>query len=436
MVVGRAGMDVKHHQRSKGQRANGRRILQESARHLDPKWTAKQARRNLNVDPSRTSQNVLMVNDGQGGYRVCTDVEEVLDYGDARVKRVGRKLPDNAKTLTGIVGHLPKSMCEERTRTDANGKQRRYYVPKDDDEARRYFEAFVAYVGRQLAGGQAAIHGYAINHDEMTPHIQVMADTFGPDPKAKDPDALRQMFSQTWGQHREVKDARGKVPTGATKMRGYQAGLREEMLAQGFEVEELPDPRRSRRKQDKDDFVELAEGEEAVAQREDALAQREADLDHYAEELDAEAEENEARRVQYVAAMEKHRQAREALEASLERQAKLNEEARRSLEEARRLLDEAGELVPTTERLISGAYRQGVVAGALASTRFVAKERRQAQTEAVKRAQLEAPTAQELRSKIEERREPRRRSVRERIDAAAARLDARRSPGDRGPQRD
>lgn len=266
--IGRAGMDVAHVKHGEGgNRANRERLLQESMRELDPGWTAKQAARNENVDPSRTPGNIAMVNDGQGGFRACTSVEEVLDYGDAREARVRRKIDENSFTTTTIVGHLPKSMCEERSWIGGDGKRRTYWAAKDPAEMRRYFDELVSYVGEEVVrGGQAAIHGYDINVDEYTPHIQIMLDNFGHDPKSKDPAKdLRVVAAQNWSSHREVRDDEGKQISGPRKMSGYQAGLRSRMLAEGFPVEVNVDPVRSQRKQAKRDYVELQEREEAVA---------------------------------------------------------------------------------------------------------------------------------------------------------------------------
>ena len=68
---------------------------------------------------------------------------------------------------------------------------------------------------------------------ETTPHIQIMADPFAPDPKAPDdkPDALRTEHNQAYGSHREVRDEAGRQVSGPAKMRWHQAGFREHMVA-------------------------------------------------------------------------------------------------------------------------------------------------------------------------------------------------------------
>jgi colicin import membrane protein len=267
-TIGRAGMDVAHVQHGAGgNRANRRRLLQESMRELDPALTAKQAALNENVDPGRTGDNVARVNDGSGGFRPVAAIDEVLDYGDAREARVGRKIKDNSFTTTTIVAHLPKTICEQRQWTNAEDETRTYWAANDPAEARRYFDEVVGYLGEKvLVGGQAAIHGYDVNLDEFTPHIQILCDNFAVDPNTKSPDRdLRVVASQTWTSHREVKDEKGVQISGQRKMRTYQAGLRDHMLVAGFPVETDVDPVRHDRKLSKPDYVELEEGREAWA---------------------------------------------------------------------------------------------------------------------------------------------------------------------------
>lgn len=331
--IGRAGMDVAHVKHGEGgNRANRQPLLRESMRELDPAWTAKQAARNENVDPSRTVGNIAMVNDGQGGFCPCTSVEEVLDYGDAREARVRRKIDENSFTTTTMVGHLPKSMCEERSWVGGDGKRRTYWAAMDSAEMRRYFDALVAYVGGEVVrGGHAAIHGYDINGDEHTPHIQIVLDNFATDPKSKDPTKdLRVVAAQNWSSHREVRDEQNRQVSGPRKMSGYQAGLREHTMAAGFPVEADVDPVRSKRKQSKADFIELqvrqkGVADEAVSVRADYQAGRR-DLEDMRRQVGEDARSVKAE----LAAAEKERAA-----ATAEREEAV-EIKRRAMSEGRR----------------------------------------------------------------------------------------------------
>jgi hypothetical protein len=254
--TGHAAFHLKHvaHGAS-GNRSDRRAILHESMRHLDPKDVTRHAGRNPSIVPADAHLNAAFVNDGAGGFRPTSAVKEVLDYGDARVKLVRRRITKTQQTTNLFVVHLPKTLCEEvpdfylrlnmdgSERTDPVTGQpmsRSRWVARDHAEAMRYFQDAVTYLGATvIPGGQAAIHGWATNFDESTPHIQLMADPFAPDPKASDemPDALRTEFNQAYGSHREVKDAAGRQISGPAKMRAHQAGFREHMVAGGWPVE-------------------------------------------------------------------------------------------------------------------------------------------------------------------------------------------------------
>ncbi|MFB2573026.1 hypothetical protein [Micrococcus sp. IITD107] len=255
-ATGHAAFHLKHVAHgTAGNRADRRGLLHESMRHLNSKNVARHAGKNASIVPADAHLNTGFVNDGTGGFRTVGTVKEVLDYGDARQKRVRRKITEKQVTTNLFVVHLPKTMCVEipdyYPRRTANGSQRldpvtgkpmsrSRWVARDLDEALRYFRDAVDHLGGHvIPGGQEAIHGWATNFDESTPHIQIMADPFAPDPKALDdkPDALRTEHNQAYGSHREVRDEAGRQVSGPAKMRLHQAGFREHMVALGWPVE-------------------------------------------------------------------------------------------------------------------------------------------------------------------------------------------------------
>ena len=153
-----------------------------------------------------------MVDNSDGTFRRPTGIQEVLDYGDARIG-----------------------------------------PGRDRDEALRYFDEVVRYYAEDvLNGGVDAIHGFDINFDESTPHIQIMADTLVPDPKHDG--KLRCESSQMWGSHRDVTELRAdkdgvvremnELPQ--NKMSRYQKGLRDRMVSLGYPVEADYDLERGR----------------------------------------------------------------------------------------------------------------------------------------------------------------------------------------------
>ena len=257
-VIGRAGFHVEHTKKVGDRGA----ILHEMMREFDEDSIAYWAARNPNIVVADEVLNEAMVNDGDGGFQRCTARQEVLDYGAERVGRVKRKFredtfdPRTKKmkggtiTTTLIVSHLPKSMCTEvpgyypvldkdtgEQVLDANGEPmtRSRWVARDRDEARRYFEDVVEYLSREaIPGGVEGVLGYDIQHSESTPHIQIVADTFAPDPK--DDKALRVESSQAWYSHRDVRDDRGRQKSGKTKMQEYHVGLKQQLIGLGYDV--------------------------------------------------------------------------------------------------------------------------------------------------------------------------------------------------------
>ena len=285
-TTGRAGFNVRHHVHGRGQRAshnagaraNRAGLLREAMRALDPAAADYFASQNRSIVRSETDLNVTRVNDGEGGFRRPDSVDDVLDYGDVRSARVERKLNPKWSTASTFVVMLPKSMCEEvpgfyPAWTDDDGKKhppRSRWVARDRDEAIRYFNDAIAFLGDEvLTGGQAAIHGFDINFDETTPHVQILADSFGPDGDGN----LRQDFSRIWTQHRDVVDGTGKQIRGREKLTTYQKGLREHMQGLGYEVE-LDAADRSTETLSKESYVEVQEAARAVRAREEKVAKK------------------------------------------------------------------------------------------------------------------------------------------------------------------
>lgn len=253
----------KHTGTKAGTKSQRRALLKESMRHLDPQDVARHAKKNASIVASDAHLNSAFVNDGSGGFRTTQSVTDVLAYGDAREARVRRKIAEGQTTVNLFVVHLPKTLCVEiedfYPRVNPDGTQRldpitgepmsrSRWVARDHGEAMRYFADAVAFLGeRVIPGGQEAIHGWATNFDETTPHIQLMADPFAPDSKAlpSKPDALRTEQNQAYGSHREIRDDHGNQIGGKVKLRGYQAAMRTHMIARGWPVEAAPGPRRT-----------------------------------------------------------------------------------------------------------------------------------------------------------------------------------------------
>lgn len=293
-IVGRAGFHAEH-TKDTAERAA---IVHEMMRELDEDSIDYWAARNPNIVVEDEFLNEAYVNDGQGGFRDCTDKQQVLTYGDERVAKVKRKfrkdtlntktnkMQGGTVTTTMIVAHLPKSMCVEipdyypvldrKTGApvlgpDGESMRRSRWVARDRDEARRYFMHVLEYLESDaIPGGHDGVHGIDIQHSESTPHVQILADTFAEDPK--DPDALRVEASQAWFSHRDVLDEEGKQKSGNAKMRGYHAGLKAHLVELGYDISPDFDEERHMVGYTKDDYAETQDAKRAAAADREALA--------------------------------------------------------------------------------------------------------------------------------------------------------------------
>lgn len=237
-AVGRVGFHVRHYRHGRsGAKADRAGLLRESMRDLDPAAAAFFASENPNIVEEDTPANITRVNDGRGGWTRPGSIKDVIRYGDRRARAVTRKISEQSSTISTIVVHLPKTMCREVPGFypgEGGGPRRSRWVAADEDEMKRFFDQVLDYFGSDvLSGGQAAIHGYSINVDESTPHIQILCDNLGPGGKDG---GLRVDFSRNWTTHRDVVDESGKQINGRKKMANYQENLRRRMVKAGFPV--------------------------------------------------------------------------------------------------------------------------------------------------------------------------------------------------------
>lgn len=257
-VVGRAGFHVTH---TKSVSERGA-ILDEMMRELKDESIERWAQRNPNIVVDDESLNIALVNGGEGDLVPCKDPKEVLAYGQQRLAKLSTPVKEpkldpvtgkergGTTTSSMFVLHLPKSLCEEMKDFypifDEDGHEvgrRSRWVARNRDEALQYFEDAMGYMAQEvIPGGWDAILGADIQFSESTPHIQVLADTFAPDPKH--PGQLRTEFSRAYGSHRDVRDDKGRQMSGQAKFRRYHAGLKEWMLDKGWEIEADVDPLR------------------------------------------------------------------------------------------------------------------------------------------------------------------------------------------------
>ena len=297
--VGRTGFHVTHEKSVKKRGA----ILDEMMRELKDESVERWAQRNPSIVVEDEDSNIALVNDGEGGFDPCSDPKQVLAYGNARLAKLSSpirdpkldpvtgKLKGGTTTTSMFVMHLPKSLCKEvpdfypvYDHGEEVGRRSRW-VARDREEAKRYFDDIVEYLATHvIPGGADAVLGVDIQFSESTPHIHVLADTFAPDPKH--PGQLRSEFSRAYGQHRDVRDDKGRQIGRKAKFRRYHAGLKEWMLDKGWEIEADVDPLRHDKTATKEMYGAMMDKERALAEQEQNLAVERREIDESDKRLD------------------------------------------------------------------------------------------------------------------------------------------------------
>lgn len=366
-VVGRTGFHVKH---TKAVSERGA-ILDEMMRELKDESVERWAQRNPSIVVEDEDSNIALVNDGEGGFDICTNPKQVLAYGNARLAKLSSpirdpkldpvtgKLKGGTTTTSMFVMHLPKSLCKEvpdfypvYDHGEEVGRRSRW-VARDREEAKQYFDDIVEYLATHvIPGGADAVLGVDIQFSESTPHIHVLADTFAPDPKH--PGQLRSEFSRAYGSHRSVRDDKGRQMSGQAKFRRYHAGLKEWMLDKGWEIEADVDPLRHDKTATKDMYGAMMDKERALAEQEQNLAVERNEIEQSNNRLDDQWENLDIARAELKQEREQlQKDKQKALEAARtqgyakgleEGRAQvdaLREQARQQLAHARVLVDEA-----------------------------------------------------------------------------------------------
>ena len=285
-VVGRTGFHVTH---TKSVSERGA-ILDEMMRERIPGASKRWAQRNPSIVVEDEDSNIALVNGGEGDLVPCNDPKEVLAYGQQRLAKLSTPVkepkldPVTGKEKGGtwtssmFVLHLPKSLCREVKDfypvLDENGhetgRRRSRWVARDRDEALQYFEDAMGYMAQEvIPGGWDAILGADVQFSESTPHIQVLADPFAPDPKH--PGQLRTEYSRAYGSHRDVRDDKGRQISGQAKFRRYQDGLRQRMVELGWPVERDVDPLRHDKTATKDMYGALKDKERTLAEKREQI---------------------------------------------------------------------------------------------------------------------------------------------------------------------
>lgn len=302
--VGRTGFHVVH---TKAVSERGA-ILDEMMRELSEESIARWAKRNPSIVVEDEHLDIALVNGGDGEMVPCTDPKQVIEYGEQRLARLSspvregkvdpatNKVKGGTTTTSMFVLHLPKSLCIEVPDfypvLDDDGNEvgrRSRWVAHDRDEALEYFEDAMEFMASQvIPGGWDAVLGADIQFSESTPHIQVLADTFAPDPRPGHEGELRCDYSRAYGSHRDVRDAKGRQMSGQAKFRKYHADLKDWMIEHGWPVEREVDPLRHDKTETKATYGKLKDEQRALDEQRDQLKADRLDLIRDGENLERE----------------------------------------------------------------------------------------------------------------------------------------------------
>lgn len=392
-VVGRTGFHVKH---TKAVSERGA-ILDEMMRELKDESVERWAQRNPSIVVEDEDSNIALVNDGEGGFDPCSDPKQVLAYGNARLAKLSSpirdpkldpatgKLKGGTTTTSMFVMHLPKSLCKEvpdfypvYDHGEEVGRRSRW-VARDREEAKRYFDDIVEYLATHvIPGGADAVLGVDIQFSESTPHIHVLADTFAPDPKH--PGQLRSEFSRAYGQHRDVRDDKGRQIGRKAKFRQYHADLKKFMLERGWDIEPDVDPLRHDKTATKEMYGAMMDKQRALDEHKRYLAVERNEIEQSNNRLDDEWERldmtrNEVRQEREQLQKDKQKALEEArsegyakgLAEGRAQVEALREQARQQLDNAHALVDAAAK---QNEPL---PLAQARIAYTLATERFAAQ---------------------------------------------------------------
>lgn len=367
--VGRAGFHVTHEKSVKKRGA----ILDEMMRELKDESVERWAQRNPSIVVEDEGLNRAYVNNGDGRFVRCKDPKEVLAYGQQRLAKLSTPVKEpkldpvtgkekgGTTTSSMFVLHLPKSLCEEvkdfypvlDDDGHETGRRRSRWVARDRKEAMRYFKDALAYMTQEvIPGGRDAILGFDIQFSESTPHIQILADTFAPDPKH--PGQLRTEFSRAYGSHRSVRDDKGRQMSGQAKFRRYHDGLKQYMIERGWPVERDVDPLRHDKTATKDMYGAMMDKQRALDEYKQELADERREIDESDKRLDDQWERLELTRNELKLEREQlqkdkqraHEEARaqgyaKGLAEGCAQAEAIREQARQQLARARVLVDEA-----------------------------------------------------------------------------------------------
>ena len=141
-------------------------VLRHAIRSVEEEHGIFREHSNKNIDGARTSENVVLVNDGQGGFKLADSPKEAMQHRRSRLaKRADkRKLRSNQNTHMETLLQLDSEFAgsSEEFLSDAKGTA---------DETRRLLQVLTDHIVDKV--GQENVNYIALHVDETSPHVQI-----------------------------------------------------------------------------------------------------------------------------------------------------------------------------------------------------------------------------------------------------------------------
>lgn len=141
-------------------------VLRHAIRSVEEEHGIFREHSNKNIDATRTNENVVLVNDGQGGFKQADSPQEAMQHRRSRLaKRADkRKLRSNQNTHMETLLQLDSEFTgsSEEFLSDAKGTA---------DETRRLLQVLTDHIVDKV--GQENVNYIALHVDETSPHVQI-----------------------------------------------------------------------------------------------------------------------------------------------------------------------------------------------------------------------------------------------------------------------
>lgn len=147
-------------------RDGARGVVRHSIRSVEEKNGVYRNHSNERIDPSRTADNVVFVNDGRGGFVEAETTQQVHDHRESVLQKRAdkQKLRKNQNVMMETLLQLDGEFSGTATEflADSNGNA---------DETRRLLDVLTNHIVDKV--GQENVSYIALHVDETSPHVQI-----------------------------------------------------------------------------------------------------------------------------------------------------------------------------------------------------------------------------------------------------------------------